>query len=351
MKINIFGDVYFKSQNIVLTDAVKEILIKSDRNIVNLEAPIAENNAKPREKVGAILKHDITVLEKLNQMRITDVCTANNHYYDYGVQTAEDSNEILKSNGFVVHGEHGIDHQKIVSDDEKIKLAVFNVAESEYGVSIQNKPGFTSVLDTSLYTSLAKILNDGFKIILIVHAGLENKLSPLYSWSEIYRKFIDFGVSVVVAHHPHVPQRYECYRDGMIYYSLGNFIFQGTGSHEYNKVGQLVSLTFDSKGFKSEVFYTYYEKGILDVYDRASEFDEFLNCQIPKYHSVTDEEYKKYCRIDCKRFISVIVNKTPLVLFPFFKTRLKRQFDFHLHNLRFESHRFAQLEYLEEKLK
>ncbi|ENM2866645.1 CapA family protein [Citrobacter koseri] len=351
MIVNIFGDVYFKSQDIVLTDSVEKLLKAADRNIVNFEAPVVDNNEQPREKVGAVLKHDLAVVEKLKRMSITDVCIANNHYYDYGIRAAENSSEILKDHGFVIHGEYGKDYQKIISDDGTIKVAIFNVAESEYGVSVNDKPGFTSVLDTSLYNQLAKALNNGFKVILIVHAGLENELSPLLSWSEIYRKFIDFGVCAVVAHHPHVPQRYEYYKDGVIYYSLGNFVFQGGGSHEYSNVGQCVSFKFDSAGFEASVYYTRYDNSTLDIYDRADELDDLLNHKVAKYHKVTEEEYNKYCKIDYKRFISAMVYKTPLVRLPFFKNRSKRQFDFHLHNLRFETHRFVQLEYLEDKLK
>lgn len=351
MKVNIFGDVYFQSHEVVLTESIEALLKSADRNIVNFEAPIVCNNEQPREKVGAVLKHDITAIEKLKKLSITDVCVANNHYYDYGVLASEVSTEILKSNGFVVHGDYGKDYQEIISNDGNVKLAIFNVAESEYGVSVNDKPGFTSVLDTSIYRQIAKALNDGFKIILIVHAGLENELSPLLTWSEIYRKFIDFGVSAVVAHHPHVPQRYEYYKDGVIFYSLGNFIFQVVGSHKYSIIGQCVSFNFDPSGFKFNVYYTQYDDQKLDIYDRADEIDDLLNHQVEKYHKVTEEEYNKYCRIDYKRILGAIINKTPISRLPFFRKRSKRQFDFHLHNLRFETHRFMQLEYLEDKLK
>ncbi len=66
---------------------------------------------KPEKKWAQFLKHDITAIEKLKKLSITDVCVANNHYYDYGVLASEVSTEILKSNGFVVHGDYGKDYQ------------------------------------------------------------------------------------------------------------------------------------------------------------------------------------------------------------------------------------------------
>ncbi|MGG5836501.1 CapA family protein [Huaxiibacter chinensis] len=351
MRVNIFGDVYLKSQDVVLTESVQKILKDADRNIINFEASIVADKDLPREKVGAVLKHDLTVVEKLKKMSITDLCIANNHYYDFGIQAAEKSSEILKSNGFVVHGEYDKSYQEIISDDGAIKVAIFNVAESEYGVRVNDKPGFTSVLDIALFNQLAKVIKNGYKVILIVHAGLENELSPLLSWSEIYRKFIEFGVTAVVAHHPHVPQRYEYYNDGVIFYSLGNFVFQGRGCHKYNNVGQCVSFKFNSSGFEVDVHYIQYVNGKLDIYDEADELDILLNQKVAKHHKVTTEEYNKYCKIDYKRFLSVLINKSPLARISFFRKRSKRQFDFHLHNLRFETHRFVQIEYLEHKLK
>ena len=39
------------------------------------------------------------------------------------------------------------------------------------------------------------------------------------------RAAIDAGASLVVGHHPHVTQPVEVYRDGIIFYSLGNLVF------------------------------------------------------------------------------------------------------------------------------
>jgi hypothetical protein len=39
---------------------------------------------------------------------------------------------------------------------------------------------------------------------------------------------IDAGAAMVVGHHPHVAQSIEVYHDGLIAYSLGNFLFDQT---------------------------------------------------------------------------------------------------------------------------
>ena len=48
---------------------------------------------------------------------------------------------------------------------------------------------------------------------------------PIPEDRNIAKGLIDAGASLVVGHHPHVIQGYEKYKNGLILYSLGNFIF------------------------------------------------------------------------------------------------------------------------------
>jgi len=36
---------------------------------------------------------------------------------------------------------------------------------------------------------------------------------------------IDAGADLILGHHPHVTQKIDMYKDGLIAYSLGNFVF------------------------------------------------------------------------------------------------------------------------------
>ena len=54
---------------------------------------------------------------------------------------------------------------------------------------------------------------------------------------------IDAGAVLVVGHHPHVIQAMETYRSGLIFYSLGNFIFDQYQRPE-TQHGELVEISF-----------------------------------------------------------------------------------------------------------
>jgi poly-gamma-glutamate synthesis protein (capsule biosynthesis protein) len=47
-------------------------------------------------------------------------------------------------------------------------------------------------------------------------------------------RLIDYGVDVIIGHHPHVLQPIEVYKNGIIAYSLGNLIFGGNSRYTYD---------------------------------------------------------------------------------------------------------------------
>jgi Bacterial capsule synthesis protein PGA_cap len=61
------------------------------------------------------------------------------------------------------------------------------------------------------------------------------------------RKMIDAGADVVVGAHPHVTQGAEYYKNRLIVYSLGNFLFNGFKDPD-NLTGWALRMTVDKKG-------------------------------------------------------------------------------------------------------
>jgi poly-gamma-glutamate capsule biosynthesis protein CapA/YwtB (metallophosphatase superfamily) len=80
--------------------------------------------------------------------------------------------------------------------------------------------------DTAIAT--AAIADTAAKTDLVVvqlHAGFQFQPAPSLTVRQMARAAIDAGASVVVCHHPHVLQGVEWYKNKLIVYSLGNFIF------------------------------------------------------------------------------------------------------------------------------
>ena len=57
------------------------------------------------------------------------------------------------------------------------------------------------------------------------HGSLEYSEEPTLVTEQKLKSAIDRGADIAIAHHPHVVQGFEIYKDRLIAYSLGNFIF------------------------------------------------------------------------------------------------------------------------------
>lgn len=62
-------------------------------------------------------------------------------------------------------------------------------------------------------------------VVVVLHADLEFSRFPSPLRMRLSRALIAHGAGLVIQHHPHVAQGIERHRDGLIAYSLGNFVF------------------------------------------------------------------------------------------------------------------------------
>jgi poly-gamma-glutamate synthesis protein (capsule biosynthesis protein) len=63
-------------------------------------------------------------------------------------------------------------------------------------------------------------------VIVMLHSGTEWRPEPTAFQRQFARAAIDAGATAVIGAHPHIMQGMEYYGDGLIAYSLGNFVFE-----------------------------------------------------------------------------------------------------------------------------
>ena len=87
--------------------------------------------------------------------------------------------------------------------------------------------------------------------IVVVHAGPEFCQMMPPSVRAVYQGYLEMGADVVVGHHPHVMQNYEVVGDKIIFYSLGNFVFDTDYQRLQNhtEYGVFVKLAFGQDSF------------------------------------------------------------------------------------------------------
>lgn len=205
----------------------KPHLLSSDINITNLECPFVLE-AKKIKKTGPYLKAPIESVNLLIEGRFDVVTLANNHILDYGYDGLKTTIETCEKNDIKTVGA-GLDKKTVITplilNKNNKKIGIINIAEEEFSVIPSGEYGANSFNVLELYKTIKDLKEKVDVIILIAHGGHEFYKYPSPEIVKRYRLLVEFGVDVVVGHHPHCHSGYEKYEDGLIFYSLGNFSF------------------------------------------------------------------------------------------------------------------------------
>ncbi len=159
---------------------------------------------------------------------------------DYERVALEDTMKILMKNKIEYVGS-GFDEKEAFSVKiKKVKavkigfLAYTNLG-SELWKAGYESPGLAWINEKDLERVKEDVKKSKEKVdILIVslHSGEEYEANPISFQTSFAATSIDAGADLVIGHHPHIIQKIEKYKEGWIFYSLGNFLFDQKFSEE-----------------------------------------------------------------------------------------------------------------------
>lgn len=181
----------------------------------NLEGPIATNHVQtPDFTTSFSFKPEVAGL--LKRHGFNTLSLANNHTLDKGEDVFLQTQQYLDAAEIAYFGNprdetNAYRYSRIFEDTEVVFLG-FNEAVNPY---FNVDQALATVADES---------EDDF-VIVSMHWGNEYQLVSNDFQQEFARDLIDNGADLIIGHHPHVVQEVEIYNDRMIFYSLGNFIF------------------------------------------------------------------------------------------------------------------------------
>lgn len=236
----------------LISDEILSFLHSGDHVITNVEGPVAEAEQNTIKSGVTQLLHTIDprAVGVLNKMKsdIWNIC--NNHIMDAGEYGIKSTLEIADRNNVQTLGAG-------MNIDEARKPVILNEAGGigMIGVGYQracrkadeNKPGCYSWSDLeAIQDSIKDIKKTCRWCVIIAHAGEEFTPLPSPYTRERFHKYLEMGADAVVAHHPHVPMNYETVGNKVIFYSLGNFIFDTDYQRSQHKTeyGVVVKLNF-----------------------------------------------------------------------------------------------------------
>ena len=179
---------------------------------LNLEGPLSDTGNPMQKK--HVFRGTTAYVNILTENSVEAVSIANNHTMDYG-QTGYDSTVETLQNAGIPFVEQ--DCSSMFSTENGLTIGLFGAVYYK--------------LDTEEIVSYIAGLRDaGCDLVIFApHWGVEGSYRPRDAQVNLAHAVIDAGADIVWGSHPHVLQPVEKYKDGIIFYSMGNFSFGGNG--------------------------------------------------------------------------------------------------------------------------
>lgn len=194
---------------------VQLVFAQDDLTIVNMEGTLTEETT--REPKQFAFKGDAEYAKILTAGAVEAANLANNHSFDYGKKSYEDTITALEAEGISSFGYE----RTAVMDIKGVKVGLAGVYELAEHIDCKQ----------DLLDNIASLKEQGAQIIIVsFHWGQEKENVPSDVQVELAHAAVDNGADLVLGHHPHVLQGIEEYKGKNIVYSLGNFCFGGNSA-------------------------------------------------------------------------------------------------------------------------
>lgn len=207
---------------------VAGVLAAADITFANLESPFFDQGPPPPLN-SMVFKAPPEMIEGLTLAGFDVVSTANNHSRDYWPLSIPFTVEHLKKNGIQAVGT-GLDfaeaHAGAVVERKGTKFGFLAYAyDQRNGNWPELDPRVADMDIQQMRKDVANLRKRSDVVIVSMHAGMEYRTVVHPIQVAFAHAAIEAGATVVLGHHPHVIQPIEAYRGGLIFYSLGNFVF------------------------------------------------------------------------------------------------------------------------------
>ena len=208
--------------------ALEKEFLSTDFNFGNLESPVSGNDSRVgKGLVFNARKADIAGLVKY---KFKVVNLANNHALDQGANGLQFTRDFLTEKGIEYLGV-GADLTEawkpkfVEANGVKIGFVGASYASINDGGVARNNYVARVEDEEQLKAAIESARKQSDFVVVTMHAGIEYVRLPDKTQVKFARAAVDFGADVVIGAHPHWVQVTEEYKGKMIYYSLGNFIF------------------------------------------------------------------------------------------------------------------------------
>jgi len=285
---------------------IKPHLRANDIVLGNLECTLPGNGATVSTEPRVVATE--SMIRAVHEAGFNIVSLANNHTFDCRQEGFDNLRALLNEMGITYFGagNNSAEAQAPAFQEvQGIRLAFLGAVEQSTGVSdpaLIDKPGM-AVLDLDhLLEQIPRLHRECHHVIVSLHWGEERLDIPSPRQVAQARALIDAGASVVLGHHAHVLQGMERYKNGVIAYSLGNFLasevyFTDGDAVRWNRKGRtgcLLQIELNAEGIAAVDQIPTYDSGTLVAIDSShygARHTARLNRAVER--GITENQYRR----------------------------------------------------------
>lgn len=220
----------------------------ADLTIGNLECVVGTTGTK--ENKSYVLRAHPRVLPILKK-HFSALSLANNHSGDYGPDAFSNMLDLLDTAGIKYFGggkNLRAAYEPIIFNlkGKRIALLGYNLFFPRSFEALEDRAGNAWGEDDFVRASIqrARNVHQADIVITYPHWGWEDEKTASANQIALAHLMIDSGADAVIGGHPHVTQNVEIYKGKTIFYSLGNFVFDGFDTDDTN-TGWAVEMTIE----------------------------------------------------------------------------------------------------------
>jgi poly-gamma-glutamate capsule biosynthesis protein CapA/YwtB (metallophosphatase superfamily) len=220
------------------------VLASADIAFANLESPFSDRG--PIFEGNMVFRAEPDMIAGMELAGIDVVSTANNHSRDCGRRGVEFTLDWLGKHGIAAVGSGTsaeAAHRGTVVERNGVKFGFLGYTYDQSNGNHRDTDDRVAVMDVDrMRRDVADLKTRADVAMVSMHAGIEYSPKPNEQQTEFAHAAIEAGAKVVAGHHPHVVEPWERYRDGVIFYSLGNLVFDQTQRAEtqHGELGEVV---------------------------------------------------------------------------------------------------------------
>lgn len=203
---------------------MKDTFAQYELVVGNLETVIAcRSTVESAKSAGIVDRADPGAASALHDAGINLVGLANNHIFEYGEPGLDETVRHLDASDIAWAGRRNHVIREIAGC--KVAFLSWSLLPDNYWPGTDPAAHYNVAADAApILEEVARVKVSADYVVLLLHWGNELVARPSRKQQQTGRMLIDAGVHVILGHHPHVLQPVEKYKNGVIAYSLGNFV-------------------------------------------------------------------------------------------------------------------------------